>query len=65
MITKENFGGMDIADMLIAAGMVQSKSAGRRAVTDGAIKLNGIRITDPFARIAVVDGEMFILENHK
>lgn len=62
MITKENFGGMDIAEMLVASGFVKTKSEGRRAVEQGSIKLNDIKITDPFARVAVVNGELFILE---
>jgi ribosomal protein S4 len=63
MLTKENFGGMNIAEMLIAAGFAKSKSDARRHVKQGAIRLNDIIVTDPFARVAVVNGEMFILEN--
>ena len=62
-LTKENFGGTDIAEMLVAADMAQSRTAARRLVTDGAIRLNGIIIKDPFARVAVLNGEMFVLEN--
>lgn len=62
-LTKDNFGGMDIADVLVASGFVKTKSEARRAVTQGSIKLNDIKVTDPFARVAVVGNEMFILEN--
>lgn len=62
-LTKENFGGMDIADVLVASGFVKTKSEARRAVAQGSIKLNDIKIIDPFARVAVVGNEMFILEN--
>lgn len=63
MLTKDNFGGMDIADMIVAAEMASTKTAARRLVKEGAIRLNGIIIKDQFARVAVVNGEMFILEN--
>ena len=61
-ITKDNFGGMDIADMLVAAGFAKSKTEARRLVKDGAIKIQDIKVTDPFARVAVVGDEVFILE---
>jgi tyrosyl-tRNA synthetase len=62
-LTKDNFGGVDIADMLVAAGFVKTKSEGRRAVEAGGIKIGNTKITDPFARVAVVANEVFILEN--
>jgi ribosomal protein S4 len=62
MLTKENFGGMDIAEICVSAGLAQTVTAARRAVQNGAIRLNGIRIIDPWARVAVVDGQLFILE---
>jgi tyrosyl-tRNA synthetase len=62
-LTKENFGGMDIAEMLVSAGLAPTRTAARRSVKDGAIRLNGIQIKDQFARVAVLDGQMFILEN--
>ena len=61
-LTKDNFGGMDIADMLVAAGFAKSKTEARRLVKDGAIKIQDIKVTDPFARVAVVGDEVFILE---
>ena len=61
-LTKENFGGVDIAEMIVAAGMAPTRTAARRFVKDGAIRLNGILIKDPFARVAVLNDEMFILE---
>jgi ribosomal protein S4 len=63
MLTKENFGGMSIADMLVAAGLAKTKSEARRLVMDKAIRINDRLITDPTTRIAVVGNEMFILEN--
>lgn len=62
-ITKDNFGGMDIAEMIVAADMARSSTHARRLIKDGAIRLNGITIKDPFARVAVLNGEMLILEN--
>lgn len=62
-LTKDNFGGMDIAEMLVAAGFTKTKSEARRAVEQGGVRLNDIKITDPFARVAVVGNEVFILES--
>lgn len=62
-LNKANFGGMDIAEMLVAAGFAKTKSEARRAVEQGGVRLNDIKITDPFARVAVVGNEVFILES--
>lgn len=61
-LTKDNFGGTDIAEMLVAAGFAKTKSEARRAVEQGGVRLNHIKVTDPFARVAVVGDEFFILE---
>jgi tyrosyl-tRNA synthetase len=42
-------------DLLVASGLVESKSAARRAIADGGAYLNNAKITDPEAPIGPVD----------
>ena len=39
--------GATITDALVASGLVDSRNAARRAVGDGAVSLNGVKVTDP------------------
>jgi ribosomal protein S4 len=44
--------GMDLADVIVRAGLAKSKSAARRLIQQGAIKLaDTIIVHDPFARL--------------
>lgn len=44
-----------VVDVLAAAGVVASKSAGRRAIEEGGAYLNNTKVTDPDARISDAD----------
>lgn len=44
-----------VLDALVAAGVVASKSAGRRAIAEGGAYLNNVKIEDPDATITVDD----------
>ena len=44
-----------VVEVLAAGGVVPSKSAARRAITEGGAYVNNQRITDPEARIAEYD----------
>lgn len=57
LVTKENFGGMAVADMLVLIGWATSKSHARRLILDKAIRVNDELITDPTARVAVVKND--------
>lgn len=39
--------GATIVDALVASGLVESRNAARRAVTDGAASVNGAKVADP------------------
>lgn len=41
-----------VADALVVAGVVSSKSAARRAMTEGGAYVNNIKVTDPEARLS-------------
>jgi len=43
--------GMDIAELCVTAGLCKSKSEARKQIKNGGIKVQDIRIIDPFARL--------------
>lgn len=51
-ITKENFGGLAIADLLIMVGFAKTKSEARRLILQNGIRLNDQLVTDPTMRVA-------------
>lgn len=46
-------GKIGIVALLVAAGLAESRSAARRLVQQGAVKLDGRKITDPAAEISI------------
>ena len=40
-----------IVDAMVAAGIVDTKSAGKRAVAEGGAYLNNVKVTDPDQRL--------------
>jgi tyrosyl-tRNA synthetase len=42
--------------LLVKTGLCDSTSAGKRFITQGAVKMNGERVSDPDAQVAVTDG---------
>ena len=44
-----------VVELLAAAGVVTSKSAGRRAIEEGGAYLNNAKVTDPDARLTPAD----------
>ncbi len=57
-------GTMNILDMMMAAKLIPTKSEGRRLVQQGGVSVNGEKVTDPTAMIAV-DGEVIIKKGKK
>jgi tyrosyl-tRNA synthetase len=49
-------GKIRIVALLVAAGLAESNGAARRLVQQGAVKLEGLKISDPHAEIAVRAG---------
>lgn len=54
--------GMDIADVLVHANFAKTKSEARRQVEQGAVKIEGITVTDKFARLIKKDLEFILLQ---
>ena len=47
--------GATVTDALVASGLVDSRNAARRAVVDGAVSVNGTKVTDPELALAEDD----------
>ncbi len=57
-------GAMNILDMMMAAKLIPTKSEGRRLVQQGGVSVNGEKVNDPNAMIAV-EGEVIIKKGKK
>ena len=55
--------GMDVAELFMRSGLVNSKSGARRQIKNGGIRVQDIKINDPYAGIAVHDSKIFIVES--
>lgn len=51
---------MQITDLLVSAGLVSDRSSARRALAQGAVKINGVKNTD--IRLDVPAGEVVSLQ---
>lgn len=65
---KQDGNKIGLLDLIVAAGLETSKTAARRAVKDGAIRINGIQIKDDTAEIDLqskYDGQYIIVKRGK
>ena len=51
-------GSIRLVNLLVAAGMTQSNSEARRLVQQGAVTIDGRKITDPVAVVEPLDGQV-------
>lgn len=55
--------GLDLAQVLVDAKMVDSKTEARRQIKQGAVRLNdSLKVQDQFARLTYYDGCFVLLE---
>ena len=54
-VDVEMSGDMPVVDFLVATGLFPSKSEARRMVEQGGIQIDGNKITDPRAVVAMAD----------
>lgn len=54
--------GMDVAELFVRSGLVNSKTEARRQIKNGGLRVQDIKINDPYARIAVHENKLFITE---
>ncbi|HET7278919.1 MAG TPA: tyrosine--tRNA ligase [Dermatophilaceae bacterium] len=47
--------GTSVTDALVAVGLVESRNAARRAISDGGASLNNVKISDPERQLAAED----------
>jgi len=59
-LSEDSFeeGMISISRLLSASGLVSSNSEARRSVSQGAVKINGKRLSDPNERIKITDGDV-------
>ena len=65
---KQDGNKIELLDLIVAAGLETSKTAARRAVKDGAIRINGVQIKDDTAEIdpqSKYDGQYIIVKRGK
>ncbi|MDR2413155.1 MAG: tyrosine--tRNA ligase [Rickettsiales bacterium] len=58
-------GNMNVVDLIVAAGLVPSKSEARRAIEQGGLIVAGEKITDPRATMSPATGESILLQKGK
>ena len=55
--------GMDVAELFVRSNLVKSKTEARKHIKNGGIRVQDIKINDPFARIAVHENKFYIIES--
>ena len=59
----KNHIGMDVAELFVRSGLVKSKTEARRQIKNGGIRVQDIRINDPYARVAVHENKLIFVES--
>lgn len=54
--------GVDLAEVLVKSGLATTKTNARHQIKQGAVRLNDQVVRDPFARLALKDNQMLVLE---
>lgn len=55
--------GIELAQAFLDAGLIKSKTEFRNHVKNGAIKVQDMKVSDPFARIACDGKKVYLIEN--
>ena len=63
-MVKPNIG-MDVAELFVRSSLVKSKTEARKQIKNGGIRVQDIKINDPYARIAVRENKIFIVESQE
>ena len=59
---NDNPIGLELVEILVQCGFCKSKTEGRKLIKGGAIKLNDVKITHPFARLFQYKEFTFLIE---
>lgn len=57
--------GKDLSEILVETKMASSKSAARREIKSGAVRLNDVKIRDPFARLILIGNTFVVLQKEE
>ena len=55
--------GMDVAELFVRSNLGKCKTEARKHIKNGGIRVQDIKINDPFARIAVHENKLYIVES--
>jgi len=53
---------IDVAELFVRSGLVKSKTEARKQIKNGGLRVQDIKINDPFARIGVHENKIYIVE---
>ena len=53
---------IDVAELFVRSGLVKSKTEARKQIKNGGLKVQDIKINDPFARISIHENKIYIVE---
>lgn len=67
LFTNEDFSmiGKDLAETIVEAGLAKSRSAARREILSGAVRLNDVKIGDQFARLVLIENESCVIQKEE
>lgn len=58
--------GKELAEIVVIAGLTDSKTKARRLIADGAIKINDQKVKDSYSRLVSLNsGSYFLLQKNK
>lgn len=62
-IADFNAVGVDLAALIVDSNLATTKTEARRHIRSGAIKLNDQVVNDPFARLALRENQVIVIEH--
>jgi len=62
-IADFNAVGVDLAELIVNSNLATTKTEARRHIRSGAIKLNDQVVNDPFARLALRENQVIVIEH--
>lgn len=54
--------GISVVDLLIKTGLCKTKSEARRSIEQGGVRLHDFRVTDPLARLVLVENKFKLVQ---
>ncbi len=54
--------GKELAQLLVDSKLAESKTKARQSIKDGAVRINDRKVTDPFARLILLESRYFLMQ---